>query len=182
MNKNRLRPPQRKATCSMLKKLLNRSCIILLVLWCNNVFSQNVLIEPEPFPIPLDSVSQLHYLVPLVNGSIELKDSIIIIYGFTGCKPCEVLLRKVQKKIDAEAISVSSVMYVNIFVLDSTSKRQGLVDKRISFPYYATESPYVRDIEGAFPMIVAYANGIKTWSLYGYSPANNRKMLKYLNL
>lgn len=158
-----------------------RFSLVLSCLLCFcNVQAQTTNIKPEPFPIPLDSVSQLHYLVPLVNDSLELDSNLIILYGFTGCKPCEVLIRKVQRKIESEEIKPSSVVYVNIFVLDKSDKTKRLKDANTAFRYYATEDPYVGNIDGAFPMIVAYSGGLKKWSIFGYSPSNNRKMMQFL--
>jgi thioredoxin-related protein len=156
--------------------------ILLILLFLNiNLFAQDIShFIPEPFPIPLDSVDQLSYLIPLVNDSITLDSQLIIIYGFTGCKPCEVLKRRVQKKLDGGVITSSSIVYVNIFVLDTLAFRNKLLKSSITFPYYATESPYTKEVTGAFPMITAYNNGLKKWSLYGYSPLNNRQMLQYI--
>lgn len=137
-------------------------------------------ITPEPFPIPLDNIKQLSYLDPVLNQTKITNDNLIIIYGFTGCKPCEVLQKKIQQKIQKGLISDSTIAYVNIFVPDTTKLLSKLESKNITFPYFMTASPYMGSISGAFPLITAYSKGLKKWSVFGYSPSNNRKIYTYL--
>ncbi len=136
---------------------------------------------PAPFPIPLDSVEQLSYLVPIVNKDKNLDSNLIIIYGFTGCKPCEMLQRKIQNKIINGSINSTSIVYVNIFDLDANKLIAQLTSKNISFPYYTTKSPYLGAINGSFPIISAYSNGGKQWSVFGYRTYNIRKMIAHMS-
>lgn len=94
--------------------------IVFILLNINLKAQNSPYYIPESYPIPLDSVSQVTNLVPLVSDSID-NSRLIIVYGFTGCKPCEVLQRRIQHKIDKEIIKPSQIMYVNIFVLDTIS-------------------------------------------------------------
>jgi|AntRauTorckE5430_2_1112549.scaffolds.fasta_scaffold13656_1 thioredoxin-related protein len=162
------------------RKAFTLSLPILFVLFNINLLAQNSpYYIPESYPIPLDSISQITNLVPLVSDSIDTS-KLIIVYGFTGCKPCEVLQRRIQRKIDKEVITPSQIIYVNIFILDTITFKEKLQKNNITFQYYATESPYAGEINGAFPIIAAYTDGIKEWVLNGYSPSNKRTMFKYI--
>lgn len=139
-------------------------------------------ISPEPFPIPLDNTKQLSYLNPVLNQTTITDSNLIIVYGFTSCKPCEVLQKRLQQKIQRGLIADTSIAYVNIFVPDTNTLISQLKSKKITFPYYMTASPYMGSITGGFPLITAYSKGIKKWSVFGYSPSNNRKIYDYLKI
>ena len=159
-------------------RLLFIGCLAIINI---TIQAQNIPnITPEPFPIPLDDTKQLSNLHPVLNQTKITDGNLIIIYGFTGCKPCEVLQKKMQQKIQKGQITDSSVAYINIFVPDTTRLLSKLESKNITFPYFMTASPYMGSISGAFPLITAYSKGLKKWSVFGYSPSNNRKISTYL--
>lgn len=127
---------------------------------------------------PFSNTRILDSLINLNNKQF-FKDSIIIIYTYLGCRPCQVLAQKIQKKFNKPEYWKRIVFVNDIDIAFDTLKlKQHLKSKEFSFPYLLTKDP---EINGTYPLICFYDRyGNLINKLIGYSSSNFSMIKNFL--
>jgi len=101
----------------------------------------------------MDNTSQLANFINFNQKSYN-QDSIIVIYTFVECKPCQALAKKVQSKFNQPKYW-QRIVFVNDIdiVLDTAKVRQYLNKKNLAFPYLMSKK---EDMCGTYPLVCYY--------------------------
>jgi thioredoxin-related protein len=102
---------------------------------------------------PIQNTHQLDSLSNLNNKPFD-KNSIVVIYTYLSCKPCQVLAQKIQKKLNQPEYLKRIVFVNDIDIAFNPEKvKQSLNSKAFPFPYFMTKQP---QITGTYPLICFY--------------------------
>ena len=125
---------------------------------------------------PCENTSCLDSLIPM-NDKPYLKDSVVIIYTFLACKPCQVLAQKIQKKCNTPRYT-NRIIFINTIDFDREKVKAHLSSKEFSFPYLLTSYP---NFEGSYPLICYYGKkGELIQKTEGYGPFTVAEIKKFL--
>ena len=115
---------------------------------------------------PIQNTHQLDSLSNLNNKPFD-KNSIVVIYTYLSCKPCQVLAQKIQKKLNKPEYLKRIVFINDIDIAFNPEKvKQSLNSKAFPFPYFMTKQP---QITGTYPLICFYnERGMLINTLKGY--------------
>jgi hypothetical protein len=119
--------------------------LLLLVLMSHNKSSHYTNI--------IENSSQLANFINFNQKTYD-HDSIIIIYTYLGCKPCQALAQRVQLKFNQPKYWQRIVFVNDIDIVFDTSKvRQYLNTKKLPFPYLLAKN---EKFGGTYPLICYY--------------------------
>jgi hypothetical protein len=125
---------------------------------------------------PCENTSCLDSLVSM-NDKAYLKDSVVVIYTFLACKPCQVLAQKVQKKCNSSKYT-NRIIFLNNVDFDREKVKAYIASKEFSFPYLLTANPY---FSGSYPLICYYGKkGELLKKTEGYGPFTVSEIKKFL--
>ena len=127
---------------------------------------------------PLSNTCYLDSLINL-NDKPFYKDSIVVVYTYLSCRPCQVLADKIQKKFN-HTDDIKRIVFVNDvdIAFDTLKVKQHLQSNAFPFPYLLTKNP---DINGTYPLICFYnAKGQLIKSLVGYNNTNFSAIKQFL--
>ena len=92
---------------------------------------------------PIQNTHQLDSLSNLNNKPFD-KNSIVVIYTYSSCKPCQVLAQKIQKKLNQPEYLKRIVFVNDIDIAFNPEKvKQSLNSKAFPFPYFMTKQPQI---------------------------------------
>lgn len=135
-------------------------------------------------------VAEIKYKEPICNtGKLDsfinmnkkpyLKDSIIVIYTYLSCKPCQVLAQKIQKKFNKSEFWQRIVFVNDIDIVSDTMNVQRYLElKEFPFPYLISTIP---EMNGTYPLICFYSQkGILINKVEGFSSINLARITNFL--
>ena len=104
----------------------------------------------------------------------------VVIYTFRGCKPCAVLAKELNRRLQKGELDAMQIIYINTNVREPDVLKEYLDNQGYLSPYYVKRE-FSQTLVNSYPRIEAFDTfGKKVWYKEGYSLGIVRKIKKHL--
>jgi thioredoxin-related protein len=155
--------------------------IVVLILSFTFLVSSSFILEQTHLPV--GNLNQLNQWSNYTSIQPNLQGNRVLIYTIRSCKPCLKLAEKLRKQYQSDSTKLSSIIYLNPSVMDSSFLAKSILNSAYSSsPYFGVNYELNLDGVHSFPFIAFHdSNGMLQDTLIGYSRMNLNKTVKHLN-